>query len=294
MKINIITVMNGVGLEKDARVLKAMLKGHTVNLIDSQRHKGRNPFADLSIHLEILYPQMMRLARRNVFIPNPEWYYDYFDPLLEKCNEVWTKTHDATQIFQQKHTAVRYLGFTTGVKFTDGEKSKVFLHIAGKSSNKGTAQVIRAFKQTTLPLYILAAKHYDVGMAKNIAQSNGYLPQETVDKLIQDCLFHVCTSEYEGYGHYIHEGLSSGIVLTTDAPPMNEFVTDPRLLIEVECFTRQRLANLAHILVDDLRQKALNLINLPNEELINMIARNRQTVQKRHFEFAERLKEYVG
>jgi hypothetical protein len=36
--------------------------------------------------------------------------------------------------------------------------------------------------------------------------------------------FHIMPSKYEGFGHYIHEAIGcGGIVLTTDARPMNEF-----------------------------------------------------------------------
>lgn len=37
---------------------------------------------------------------------------------------------------------------------------------------------------------------------------------------------HICASEREGFGHYINEARAAGaFIISTDHPPMNEFVT---------------------------------------------------------------------
>ena len=294
MRINIITVLNGVGLEKDANLLKRFISNeHKINIIDGKRYHSA-PFADLTLHLELLFPRMLRSAKRNVFIPNPEWYEASTDNYINQFTEIWVKTYDAQKIFEKKHSKVRLLGFTSGLEFTDGEKSKAFVHIAGKSLNKGTDAVIRAFKDTSLPLYIVGSRHFNTYGVKNIAQSNGYLTKELLQKVKQDFLFHVCCSEYEGFGHYLHEGLCNGIVLTTDAPPMNEWVTDERLLIKVKRTSQQSVATLQHIDENDLRQKALELYRLKPNDYLRIMAENRKEETKRHEQFIKILNNYIN
>jgi len=57
-------------------------------------------------------------------------------------------------------------------------------------------------------------------------------------------LFHLCPSETEGFGHHLVEGMSTGaITLATDAPPMNEMVTNARGVLVAYAHTgKQQLA----------------------------------------------------
>lgn len=71
-----------------------------------------------------------------------------------------------------------------------------------------------------------------------------YLADAELRELQNANLFHLCPSETEGFGHYIVEALSVGaVVLTTDAAPMNELVTEERgVLIPYSHTDRQHLA----------------------------------------------------
>jgi hypothetical protein len=55
-------------------------------------------------------------------------------------------------------------------------------------------------------------------------------------------LFHLAPTRYEGFGMWIHEAIGcGGIVLTTDAPPMNQFNGVPSNLLIPVARTQPRL-----------------------------------------------------
>ncbi|HKT38005.1 MAG TPA: glycosyltransferase, partial [Ktedonobacterales bacterium] len=79
----------------------------------------------------------------------------------------------------------------------------------------------------------------------NIDHLVGYMDDTTLQELQNSHWFHLCPSETEGYGHYLTEAMSVGaVVITLDAPPMNELVPpDCGLLVPPSVKTgRQHLA----------------------------------------------------
>ena len=65
--------------------------------------------------------------------------------------------------------------------------------------------------------------------AKNICIVSKALSDVALRQIQNEHGIHVCPSEAEGFGHYIGEALGCGaLVITTDAPPMNELVTNER------------------------------------------------------------------
>jgi hypothetical protein len=112
-----------------------------------------------------------------------------------------------------------------------------FLHVAGRSPLKGTARLVALWRRhpewPTLTLVqdpamsgaVVAAAH-SVG---NVACHSHYVSDEALRALQNAHRFHVCTSEAEGWGHYIAEAMSvAAVTLTCDAAPMNELISPER------------------------------------------------------------------
>ena len=228
MKINLISNDNGVGLSRDMRIVKALLSNHKCTLIDLLERKEPEP-ADINIFFEILNNRYYKYANYNLFFPNPEWF-DY-PALLNGIDLIMCKTLDCLRIFSKLSNKCVYTSFTSQDNYIDypSEDERVYIHTAGQSKAKGTDTVFKSWKLDYPKLIFSKLNDFK---AYQVANENIYtyfqrMPQEILTELQNKCTFHLCPSEYEGFGHYIWEAKScGGIVITTDAPPMDAMVTD--------------------------------------------------------------------
>jgi len=266
MRIQIIGKDNGVGLTQDAIVLEQAIqraadsKGKTVTIhvADWQAQRTRDGGRyDLSIHLELVSRSLWPTADRNIYVPNPEWYMSWqWGDLLPRFDEVWAKTDDCLRIFKPMHKRVVKSGWTSRDRMlVVSERYHAMLHVAGASSAKGTPQVLQAMAKHpayTLALVVRSADRYrevPANVKRIVAPSD-----EELDYLLNTHMIHLCPSAYEGYGHYINEGRSVGaLILTTNAPPMNELVRSTYgVLVGVASTSRQQLAAMHHVHADAL------------------------------------------
>lgn len=222
--INIISTTNGVGLEQDALLLQGLIKSKTRILDFNKTYESATVRADISIHLEVVNPRMLSLAKRNILIPNPEWFERKWISYLKSFDTILAKTHNTERIFSALHKNVIYTGFTSRDMHDNGvKKDRIFLHNRGKSSHKGSNTVIEAWRPQFGKMFVNSAKQMQ--SKPGIIMNYNRLSQDKMQTLINACYFHVCPSEAEGFGHYINEARSAGaIVITTDAAPMNELI----------------------------------------------------------------------
>jgi hypothetical protein len=227
MKINLISNDNGVGLSQDMRIIKAILKGHKCAIVDLL--KGEQPEkADINIHFELLNNLHYNTAPVNLFFPNPEWFQ--WPALLKGIDLVMCKTHDCERIFKLWTDKTVFTSFTSEDRNT-GERDDeiVYLHTAGQSAAKGTLTIYQAWKPEYPKLVLTKLMDYKAleKPKDNVFTCFERIPIDILKEFQNKCTFHVCTSEYEGFGHYIWEAKScGGIIITTKAPPMNEMVTE--------------------------------------------------------------------
>jgi hypothetical protein len=231
---------NGKGLQRDAHILseRFALRGHAVTLVHFQKAPAPPRHAyDLAVFLEVGGKREARfhgMGRRQWLIPNPEWWEpgDSLDPF----DRVLCKTSDAERIFRARvpdhGRRVGFLGFTSqdvGIATDGAPQRRAVLHIAGGSTMKGTQAVLDAWAQWNgaeppPPLFVCTSMPDAFRWPKNPLVSNlGRRPPGELAALQRSLAWHVQPSEYEGFGHVLHEGRSAGaVVLTTAAPPMNE------------------------------------------------------------------------
>ena len=292
VKVNVISKDNGVGLTADYAILRSAIDADW-RFIDYQRKDVPTRTADVNIFLENVVPRFIPLARRNILIPNAEWFQTEWRMVLPQFTEIWAKTRDCQRIFSEWHPNVIYTSFTSLDKNNgDTRKSKNFLHVAGKSSTKGTKQVVKAFLNKNEQLLIISDRKHVRRTTNNIF-TYGRMPEDELLTIQNECLFHVCTSQYEGFGHYLHEGKSCGIVLTTNAAPMNEFITDPDLLVDADLTHRMNQAKLYTIRPESLRLKVRALMRMDNDVLLDKLEYCRQSWEDNDKLFRRTVKDLI-
>ncbi len=255
MHVNLIGKSNGVGLDRDARLLADALRAagcEVTQTITGSRQSGRRksllfnglrafkrlllpkpvPRFDLNVMLEHVWTQYAQQARANVVVPNPDFFDRHDVAALPTVDWVWAKTRVAEQLFTSLGARVQHIGFDSEDRFlTEAPRRRIALHLAGSSLLKGTAPLLKLWvAHPHWPeLHVVGRLKVPVPTAANIHVHAGFMPDDELKRLQNEALIHVCTSEAEGWGHYLVEAMSVGaVVITVDAPPMNELVTPER------------------------------------------------------------------
>lgn len=268
--IQLLTRANGAGLSRDLELLQGMLEDsgfdvHRKALPHQSRfgfqlarwqrsmkpRRAANPAYDINVMLERVYPEYFDQARYNVLVPNPEWLKARWLPCLSQFDLVLAKTHYAAKIFQQLDCKTAWTGFTSPDRLDDTiPKTALFLHVPGRSNTKGTAHLLALWARhpewPTLTVVWRSKRVRKLVLPANVVLLANYVEDGTLRKLQNQHRFHLCPSQTEGYGHSLVEAMSTGaVVITNDAPPMNELVSAERgLLVDaVDCGT-QELATL--------------------------------------------------
>jgi len=189
---------------------------------------------DLTIHTERAVPGWMEVSRRNVLLPNPEW----FEPTrsLPRMDAILCKTRWTAEIMGGLHPRPILVGFTGLDRRQPGVPRgiRVPLHVAGRSPNKGTRALIESWaRHPEWPVLTIVAwkKELEIParMPSNVQVVREFIDDGSLRTLQSACGFHICPSAAEGFGHTLIEAMSTGaVVLTTDGPPMNEIVSRER------------------------------------------------------------------
>lgn len=291
-RINLIAWDNKVGLSTDVNLLACSLRagGYAVHFSTLRRGKLRkwsrpvrlrmryawhrlrgDDCYDVNLLLEHVRREDLPFARRNLLIPNPEWCLPKDVELLPRIDGVLVKTCHAKPIFEALGCHTASIGFTS-VDRLDASvpRERTFFHLAGRSTNKGTDRLMALWRRHPEWPLLTVVQSPRTGApgtaAANIAHRIDYIDDAELKRLQNTNAFHVCCSETEGFGHYIGEAMGVGaVVLTTDAPPMNELVTSGRgVLVAFDETGTQNLATTYHFSETALEAAVQRCITMDN------------------------------
>jgi len=200
-----------------------------------------------------------------IFVPNPEWLIPQDEWKLELIDVIACKSRDAADTFARCGLPVYYLGFTSEDRSSPDARPdrREYLHIASGGHQKGTAEIIEAWRHhPEWPhLTILAGKSTIVAdAAHNLTVVREWCSDEDLRRHMQRCGVHVCCSNSEGFGHTLVEGMScAALVITTDFPPMNELIDESRgILVRTRSSTPMRHGRFARLERPEI-ERAVNL-----------------------------------
>ena len=262
------------------------------------------------------HPQLVSTARslgvKNVCIPNWEWFGGN-DPVwrsvdLLACPSMWTLSVVQSYGFENSayltwpldpaHLPERHI---TG-------PAKDFFHNAGlvdSQDRKGTADAILAFRKVKNPdlrLIVRMQKEAKLPRADNrIDIQIGNIPDYA--ELYRQGDVAIQPSKMEGIGFMVLEPFCCGIpTITTDYPPMNEYITNPCMLSKPRWGKRKAFSTAwiphAHLRIPQTGDLAQKIQWCSENDLSEISRANRQTalekydrlrIQKEWFEALDKL-----
>lgn len=235
--INIIARTNGVGLDQDVDLLHHALAdaGFQVTISHCRSIPAwsallpRKATFDANIFLERVFPRWLSRADKNFVIPNQERFPRRHLKHLKHIDAVLCKTQHALGLFSQ-YAEARHIGFTSADRSLPNVEPNYqsCFHLAGRSTLKGTETLLDLWQQhpewPELTL-IQCSENAPQSVPENVRLFSGYLTSEELITELNRHGIHLCPSRSEGWGHYIVEAMGCrALVVTTDAPPMNEII----------------------------------------------------------------------
>lgn len=315
--VRIMSRANGGGLQRDLQLVAEVLTGagFEVQAVGFGNEKGVRALRiagmrmaalwrgrpDLQLALEHVYPLALGLSRRNLLMPNPEWFRPHYQPQLPRFDALLCKTRHAGRIFDALGCSTRHVGFTSDdrIDYTV-VRERQFLHLAGKSPVKGTDAVVAAWRRhPAWPTLVVVQNRRNARpgpSAPNIDYRVGHVADAELRRLQNACRFHICPSEAEGFGHSLVEALGVGAInITTDGEPMNELVTPAHgLLVPPARIGELGLARRFFVDADGVEQVVKQALRLDAGMLEAMSVRARAAYEAIDAGFRRELPQAVG
>jgi len=230
MRVNIIgNLSKTTGVSQDMHILHGMI----VNAIGKETTIRHVPHyfpqceeAEVNFFIEVINPALFSYASKNIWIPNPEWTYQTWEPYAKMVDEIWVKTEEALRLFNEWNCKVRLIRFTSIDKVYP-EKKNYHKAIApsGKNVWRNPKPIVQAYMkiQALMPelfsklpeltiVYQLDFPTIPETVSSKIKVIKDILPEKEYDELLQECGLVICVSAAEGFGHAVNEALSAGCI----------------------------------------------------------------------------------
>lgn len=310
--IRVISRDNGVGLSRDLQLVAGVLRdtgravetvayggsgmGNRIRELELRARSAVRGPVPIQVFIERVYPRCLPAGRRNLLIPNPEWFVPGWQQWLPRFERVLCKTRHAMAIFARLGCATCYIGFTSLDRLDAGvQRERAFFHLAGCSQAKGTQVLLEAWRRhpewPRLTVVQSARTAIAGSPAGNIEELTGRMDDAALQRLQNAHLFHICASKVEGFGHVLMEAMSTGaVVITTDGAPMNELVRPDRgLLVPPARTGTLNLATQYMVDVAGIEEAVEQALALGGERLSVMSAAARQYYVQSDARFREDL-----
>jgi len=243
---------NGVGLLADISLIQDLLfDDYNVDILYTQNSvstlsdtlESNFKIYDVGIFFQEYDIERLAQNKKNILIVNEEWLRSEKLILLQKFDKIITKSAFAKQLLRPYNNNVVNCGFISKDKYNpDIKKQERFLHVMGKSSQKGTENILTSFttKCKDIPITIIESREgctYDnvYSQYSNFTYIKNFIAKEDIDIEYNKHFIHLCPSYYEGWGHYVYEGLSTGALLYVTKIPMFLEWLDPDLVVFLDC-----------------------------------------------------------
>lgn len=245
--------------------------------------------------------------RSRILLPNPEWLAPSQADLAETvCEVILHKSRSSLAGLAKRFPRARHhlIGFSSPdpMKTVDGYGS--FSHFRGKATTRFTQSLLDIWqRRPDLPPLSVQAYGRDISVRLSDWLTTGNINlllnyHETDTRYFADLArggIHLCTSSVEAFGHYLNESRAmSALVLTLDAPPMNELVTpESGVLIGTTGAVPMNLGvrfETTDAMIEQAVDRALGL-SIDERKALGRAAR--RAYEAGHAMFDERLRQFV-